>query len=70
MTRADCAALIMAAGSGERFGGETPKQYRLLAGKPVLRRTVETGGGLTKPRVWRSQTSTVKISVSSGLPWS
>ncbi len=42
MTRADCAALIMAAGSGERFGGETPKQYRLLAGKPVLRRTVET----------------------------
>lgn len=42
MTRADCAALIMAAGSGERFGGETPKQYRLLAGRPVLRRTVET----------------------------
>ncbi len=41
MTRADCAALIMAAGSGERFGGETPKQYRLLAGKPVLRHTVE-----------------------------
>ena len=42
MTQADCAALIMAAGSGERFGGEVPKQYRLLAGTPVLRRTVET----------------------------
>ena len=42
MTPAECAALIMAAGSGKRFGGETPKQYRLLAGKPVLRHTVET----------------------------
>ncbi len=42
MSQADCAALIMAAGSGERFGGDTPKQYRLLAGKPVLRHTVET----------------------------
>ena len=41
MSPADCAALIMAAGSGERFGGEVPKQYRLLAGKPVLRHTVE-----------------------------
>ena len=41
MSQADCAALIMAAGSGERFGGDTPKQYRLLAGKPVLRHTVE-----------------------------
>ena len=41
MSQADCAALIMAAGSGERFGGDVPKQYRLLAGKPVLRHTVE-----------------------------
>ena len=41
MSEADCAALIMAAGSGERFGGDTPKQYRLLAGKPVLRHSVE-----------------------------
>ncbi len=41
MSEADCAALIMAAGSGERFGGDMPKQYRLLAGKPVLRHTVE-----------------------------
>ncbi len=35
-----CSALIVAAGSGQRFGGEVPKQYRLLAGTPVLRRTV------------------------------
>lgn len=29
-------ALIVAAGRGERVGGEIPKQYRLLAGLPVL----------------------------------
>ncbi|MCW3797498.1 bifunctional 2-C-methyl-D-erythritol 4-phosphate cytidylyltransferase/2-C-methyl-D-erythritol 2,4-cyclodiphosphate synthase [Sphingomonas sp. BN140010] len=34
-------ALIVAAGSGSRMGGDLPKQYRLLAGKPVLRRAVE-----------------------------
>ncbi len=33
-------ALIVAGGSGSRFGGPVPKQYRLLAGVPVLRRTV------------------------------
>jgi len=34
-------ALIVAAGKGERAGGGLPKQYRLLAGKPLLRRAVE-----------------------------
>src|SRR5690242_11576729 len=34
-------ALIVAAGSGSRMGGGVPKQYRLLAGKPVLRWAVE-----------------------------
>ena len=34
------AILIVSAGKGERFGGGLPKQYRLLAGQPVLRRTV------------------------------
>jgi 2-C-methyl-D-erythritol 4-phosphate cytidylyltransferase len=29
-------ALIAAAGSGTRFAGEVPKQYAMLAGKPVL----------------------------------
>ena len=33
-------ALIVAAGSGSRMGGDTPKQYRLLGGIPVLRRAV------------------------------
>jgi 2-C-methyl-D-erythritol 4-phosphate cytidylyltransferase/2-C-methyl-D-erythritol 2,4-cyclodiphosphate synthase len=34
-------ALIVAAGSGTRMGGETPKQFRLLGGKPLLRHAVE-----------------------------
>ncbi|RED13286.1 bifunctional 2-C-methyl-D-erythritol 4-phosphate cytidylyltransferase/2-C-methyl-D-erythritol 2,4-cyclodiphosphate synthase [Pontivivens insulae] len=34
------AALIVAAGSGMRMGAGLPKQYRLLGGQPVLRRTV------------------------------
>ena len=35
-------ALIVAAGSGTRFGGEVPKQYLPLAGRAVLRHSVET----------------------------
>lgn len=34
--------LIVAAGRGERLGGEIPKQYRPLLGKPVLRHALET----------------------------
>ena len=34
-------ALIVAAGSGQRLGGGLPKQYRSLAGKPMLRHAVE-----------------------------
>jgi 2-C-methyl-D-erythritol 4-phosphate cytidylyltransferase/2-C-methyl-D-erythritol 2,4-cyclodiphosphate synthase len=39
------AVLIVAAGKGERAGTELPKQYERLAGKPVLRRTVEAFTG-------------------------
>jgi 2-C-methyl-D-erythritol 4-phosphate cytidylyltransferase/2-C-methyl-D-erythritol 2,4-cyclodiphosphate synthase len=35
-------ALIVAAGSGSRMGGDIPKQFRLLGGKPVLRWAVES----------------------------
>ncbi|MCG2840044.1 bifunctional 2-C-methyl-D-erythritol 4-phosphate cytidylyltransferase/2-C-methyl-D-erythritol 2,4-cyclodiphosphate synthase [Sandaracinobacter sp. RS1-74] len=35
------AALIVAAGRSVRAGGEVPKQYRLLAGKPLLRWSAE-----------------------------
>jgi 2-C-methyl-D-erythritol 4-phosphate cytidylyltransferase len=33
--------IIPAAGSGSRFGGEIPKQFQPLAGKPLLQRVVE-----------------------------
>jgi 2-C-methyl-D-erythritol 4-phosphate cytidylyltransferase/2-C-methyl-D-erythritol 2,4-cyclodiphosphate synthase len=35
-------ALIVAAGSGSRMGGDVPKQFRVLGGKPVLRWAVES----------------------------
>jgi len=34
------ATIVVAAGRGERAGGERPKQYRTLLGEPVLRRTI------------------------------
>lgn len=33
--------IVPAAGSGSRFGGEIPKQFRTLAGKPILQHVVE-----------------------------
>ena len=39
------AVLIVAAGKGERAGLGLPKQYERLAGRPMLRRTVEAFGG-------------------------
>jgi 2-C-methyl-D-erythritol 4-phosphate cytidylyltransferase len=34
-------AIIVAAGSGSRFGSDTPKQFAALAGKPVIIHTLE-----------------------------
>ena len=34
-------ALIVAGGKGLRMGGELPKQFLLIGGKPVLMRTLE-----------------------------
>ncbi|MFQ3665257.1 MAG: bifunctional 2-C-methyl-D-erythritol 4-phosphate cytidylyltransferase/2-C-methyl-D-erythritol 2,4-cyclodiphosphate synthase [Sphingomonadaceae bacterium] len=39
--RGDVAALIVAAGRGVRAGGETPKQYRRLLGRPMLAHAVD-----------------------------
>ena len=36
------AAIVVAAGSGSRLGGATPKQFQTLAGKPMLLWSVET----------------------------
>ena len=41
-------ALIVAAGSGSRAGGEVPKQYRRLAGKPLLAHAIDH---LSHPRI-------------------
>jgi 2-C-methyl-D-erythritol 4-phosphate cytidylyltransferase / 2-C-methyl-D-erythritol 2,4-cyclodiphosphate synthase len=38
-------ALIVAAGKGERLGGDMPKQYRPIGGKPVLRWAAEAMAG-------------------------
>jgi 2-C-methyl-D-erythritol 4-phosphate cytidylyltransferase/2-C-methyl-D-erythritol 2,4-cyclodiphosphate synthase len=35
------AAILVAAGSGIRFGAETPKQFLTIAGKPVIRHAAE-----------------------------
>jgi 2-C-methyl-D-erythritol 4-phosphate cytidylyltransferase / 2-C-methyl-D-erythritol 2,4-cyclodiphosphate synthase len=39
---ANCVSLVVASGRGERFGGALPKQYQPLAGRPVLRRCLQT----------------------------
>lgn len=38
---AECVALIVASGRGQRFGGERPKQWQPLAGRPLLRHCLE-----------------------------
>jgi 2-C-methyl-D-erythritol 4-phosphate cytidylyltransferase/2-C-methyl-D-erythritol 2,4-cyclodiphosphate synthase len=38
----ECVALVVAGGRGQRFGGELPKQYRLIGGRPMLRHSLET----------------------------
>jgi 2-C-methyl-D-erythritol 4-phosphate cytidylyltransferase/2-C-methyl-D-erythritol 2,4-cyclodiphosphate synthase len=46
------AAILVAAGTGTRFGGATAKQFLLLAGKPVIRRAAESllaHGALLQP---------------------
>ena len=37
-----CAAILVAAGSGSRFGAETPKQFLPLLGRPVIRHGADT----------------------------
>lgn len=43
--------ILPAAGSGTRFGGETPKQLLPLAGIPVLRRSLDAFAGLVDAAV-------------------
>jgi 2-C-methyl-D-erythritol 4-phosphate cytidylyltransferase/2-C-methyl-D-erythritol 2,4-cyclodiphosphate synthase len=41
-------ALVVAAGSGDRAGGDTPKQYRMVAGRPLLAHAIDH---LAHPRI-------------------
>lgn len=52
MAAGETAALVVAAGSGSRAGGDTPKQYRRLAGKPLLAHALEA---LRHPGIGRIQ---------------
>jgi 2-C-methyl-D-erythritol 4-phosphate cytidylyltransferase/2-C-methyl-D-erythritol 2,4-cyclodiphosphate synthase len=52
-------ALIVAAGSGSRMGDETPKQYRLLGGMPMLRRAV-------LPFLAHSRVNAVRVVIGAG----
>ena len=56
------AQILVAAGKGARIGGDIPKQYRLISGKAVLQRTLETT--LSEPRI----TETVVV-VADGDPY-
>jgi 2-C-methyl-D-erythritol 4-phosphate cytidylyltransferase/2-C-methyl-D-erythritol 2,4-cyclodiphosphate synthase len=42
------AAILVAAGSGSRFGADTPKQFLTLAGKPVIRHAAEALAALVQ----------------------
>ena len=42
------AVIIVAAGRGTRAGGDLPKQWQLLAGKPVLAHTLAAFGGFRR----------------------
>lgn len=39
-------AIIVAGGTGQRFGSDIPKQFHLLAGRPVLMHAIEKFSGL------------------------
>ena len=47
-TAPDTAAIIVAAGRGTRAGGDLPKQWQMLAGKPVLAHTLAAFAGFTR----------------------
>ncbi|MFO1202858.1 MAG: bifunctional 2-C-methyl-D-erythritol 4-phosphate cytidylyltransferase/2-C-methyl-D-erythritol 2,4-cyclodiphosphate synthase [Tabrizicola sp.] len=42
----DVSVIIVAAGRGSRMGGEVPKQWQMLAGKPVLEHTIAAFQGM------------------------
>lgn len=55
-------AALPAAGIGRRMGGETPKQYLSLAGRPVIEHTLERLCGFAPLQA-------VVVAVRAGDPW-
>jgi 2-C-methyl-D-erythritol 4-phosphate cytidylyltransferase len=68
-------AVVLAAGSGSRFGGEVPKQLALLAGEPIVRHAARSmlGAGIDSLVVvahptWLAQTREAVELFATGLP--
>ncbi|HET7084389.1 MAG TPA: bifunctional 2-C-methyl-D-erythritol 4-phosphate cytidylyltransferase/2-C-methyl-D-erythritol 2,4-cyclodiphosphate synthase [Rhizomicrobium sp.] len=61
------AVLIVAAGKGERAGLSLPKQYEPLAGRPMLRRTVEAFRGYPVQLVIGAGQETLAAAALEGL---
>jgi 2-C-methyl-D-erythritol 4-phosphate cytidylyltransferase/2-C-methyl-D-erythritol 2,4-cyclodiphosphate synthase len=61
------AVLIVAAGKGARAGTDLPKQYERLAGKPMLRRTVEAFRGYAVQVVIRPGQEELAAEALAGL---
>lgn len=66
------AVVMVAAGKGERVGGDLPKQYQLLAGKPMLWRSVEAMvRAAPEARIWvvvHSEHHALAQAACDGLP--
>jgi 2-C-methyl-D-erythritol 4-phosphate cytidylyltransferase len=70
-------ALVLAGGSGDRFGAEMPKQFVRLAGEPILLRSIRAIAGaavdnlvvVTHPS-WRKETDELLQAAELGIPWS
>src|SRR3954462_12521969 len=68
-------ALVLAGGSGDRFGAEMPKQFVRLAGEPILARAVRAiaAAGIDQLVVvahpsWVAETEEVVGSIEVGVP--
>ena len=68
-------AILLAAGDGNRFGGELPKQFLRLAGEQVLARSLRTVAAAGVDRIvvvahpdWMSETDELVAAVAPTVP--
>lgn len=62
LTMSSLRAIVVAAGSGARIGGNVPKQYRPLLGQPLLRHSIAALCG--NPRI-----SQIAVALAKGDDW-